>query len=1014
MPKKVLRSIIQAAFPLDLRVEIELISRNRSLTKPQKKEKIILALKKYGITDFTQLGPGTNRYTIRYCGFVFKFATDSEGRMDNKTEFKMAKRLYPDVIQCNEITENGTILVCEYIQMYENYGEMYAHKDKILKILQEISTVFFIGDVGISQKNYANWGSRVGSDKPVCLDFAYIYEVSSNLFICKKCKTNTMLVPTQDFNGLYCPNPQCGQTYTFEELRGQISNKVHLESIGDLSEEGYLMTEPTQLVELDTQRSNYLLLDRKSKKKDKEVKEKTDDMSGFFDHFTCNCNMLQEQEESKMKEELIMSNAKRKIEKILEAIPFDEDRGVFEPTDGPIIEAVPIDDDSVEDTVVAETVEEPTPVMSCDLDDFEDETISEEEIQDAKEIVEDVMKGQPSLHDIISAAEEEIQDTNEVYDHEEAEGYEATIGEEAEVELEAWGDYPEGNVVAPFEEDVPDVVEEENSNSDVIEPEEEVEEELSVEEENKVFEKVDDSNELSKEFIYNIKSAISRLANVIGLSIKENKMYYQIMPNLKNKHVLEENFYTEIQNAVYKSLIFFIGIKEEKVYHKDKPGYQLIWQTPDNLYDESIYPTLKFIDRFFTNEDLTDLPPMEILENYISIYDDYQGISEDWIKCLVKRINTKIPIDQTGIVIITNFIKKYWCVKKAAPTPTPEPPKNPPMESKEVIKEESEEPAMETPIEDHNVSDEELAAFGASIIHDILGDPEEDEDDSYKEYEDDDDEEEDESTGVGISIHMDEYGDIVTICASTPWQDINIPIYCNLENIDPNIKEKNNNINGDWNWLQCIPPSLLFYAEDNTANINEWIKDNDSTTDNCKIICFGKSKEKPGKVIMGFYLWSGIIAIKDDGEPVRLTSGDIIKKALRAINPVVNPYTNLSYRTRALKNKTEILSEEYVRDWINGGMVDEIDLDNMKDDYNDLIEKEAEEVVEDRSWMSKAVASSPISEEDFEMARQRIHEYEETTSHASTTPTPTPKKEVKKEDKSSGGMTIPVIQRKAK
>ncbi len=153
---KVLRSLIHERFPLDLRVDIEVLSRRRDITNAEKQEELILLLRKYELNDIVQLGSGTNRYALKLGGFVIKFATDSDGKIDNLKEFKMAKRLYPNVVKVYEVSENGTILVCEYIQPFSSYPEMMKYQDKIRTILTNMSAVYLIGDVGLTEKNYSN------------------------------------------------------------------------------------------------------------------------------------------------------------------------------------------------------------------------------------------------------------------------------------------------------------------------------------------------------------------------------------------------------------------------------------------------------------------------------------------------------------------------------------------------------------------------------------------------------------------------------------------------------------------------------------------------------------------------------------------------------------------------------------------------------------------------------------------------------------------------------------------
>lgn len=272
---KTLRSLIHEKFPQDLRVKFELLSRRRDLVNKEKQEELLKLLREYNIQGIVPLGPGTNRYAFKIDGFVVKVATDHDGKIDNMKEFKMAKRLYPYVSKTYEISTNGTLLVAEYIQPFESFTEMCRYAEEIREILGKLASVYLIGDVGISPVNYSNWGLRVGTNDPVCLDFAYVYEVSSELFICRQCKTNSMLVPNKDFTKLYCSNPSCGKEVLFESIRGRIGNDEHNHEIGDLTKEGYELSDSNVFTELDESRSNYLAKHKKDKKKKETASEES-------------------------------------------------------------------------------------------------------------------------------------------------------------------------------------------------------------------------------------------------------------------------------------------------------------------------------------------------------------------------------------------------------------------------------------------------------------------------------------------------------------------------------------------------------------------------------------------------------------------------------------------------------------------------------------------------------------------------------------------------------------------
>jgi hypothetical protein len=237
-------------------VELEYLSKWRAPTNKQKVDELITLLHKYKVDNVVKLGLGTNRYGFKLDGFVVKFALDQDGKIDNFKEFKMAKILYPYVIKVYEVTESGTLAVAEYIQPFDTYAEMCQHRESIKRILVDISSRYLIGDVGISSDNYGNWGLRIGSNTPVCLDFAYVYEVSSSLFACNHCKPNVTLIPTDEFSNLICP--KCKVIHSFSSIRARIGNDLHRHEIGDLSDEGYKISSSNVLTELDVEKSFYV------------------------------------------------------------------------------------------------------------------------------------------------------------------------------------------------------------------------------------------------------------------------------------------------------------------------------------------------------------------------------------------------------------------------------------------------------------------------------------------------------------------------------------------------------------------------------------------------------------------------------------------------------------------------------------------------------------------------------------------------------------------------------------
>lgn len=212
--------------PLDLKQRIGEVSLQKGLRPTTRRDLIIEALSEYNI-DFKNVGTGTNRHIIKYDGFVIKIALDKEGVADNKQEWVMSDKLYPHVAMACEISEGGHMLVAEYCPAFSTFFEMSTHPE-IKEILREWSKQYLIGDIGIIDKNYANWGIN-SNGEAVCIDYAYIFPVGMEVFTCIcGCKVMTM---DSSFSKYKCT--QCSREYSDAELRMTISQSERLSMFND-------------------------------------------------------------------------------------------------------------------------------------------------------------------------------------------------------------------------------------------------------------------------------------------------------------------------------------------------------------------------------------------------------------------------------------------------------------------------------------------------------------------------------------------------------------------------------------------------------------------------------------------------------------------------------------------------------------------------------------------------------------------------------------------------------------
>lgn len=260
MTKK--RSLIQNYFSMELKDEIFKVTLEHILDNNEKGKIIKDLLTKYNV-PYTSLGSGTNRMAVLIDGYAVKIGLDKDGMIDNRREFLYTRELQPYVVKVYECTQNGLLAVTEYVSIF-TLDDFHNYQEDMREILSEISNFFLIGDVGITGKNYVNWGLR--NDGTICiLDFAYIYSVKYKLFVCT-CDDESILNYDKDYNVLICPH--CGKKYRFAEIRKRITAKNQEDEIGDIRRLGYNITKPEELVPVNPDFENIKPEKKKKKKVD--------------------------------------------------------------------------------------------------------------------------------------------------------------------------------------------------------------------------------------------------------------------------------------------------------------------------------------------------------------------------------------------------------------------------------------------------------------------------------------------------------------------------------------------------------------------------------------------------------------------------------------------------------------------------------------------------------------------------------------------------------------------------
>ena len=165
---------------------------------------------------FVEIGCGTNRIAFRKHNYVFKVALDERGFIDNISEYKRSIEFPQYFMKVYETTRE--ILVCEYCELIsEEY--FIAHRSEVRTILEILSNYYVMDDVGLTTKNFCNWGIRTlpsGKEVMVLIDNAYFYPMRNVSMI--TCQCGGRIAPSDDFTYYRCKNSACAMSYSVAEI----------------------------------------------------------------------------------------------------------------------------------------------------------------------------------------------------------------------------------------------------------------------------------------------------------------------------------------------------------------------------------------------------------------------------------------------------------------------------------------------------------------------------------------------------------------------------------------------------------------------------------------------------------------------------------------------------------------------------------------------------------------------------------------------------------------------------
>lgn len=241
--------------PDDAKLELYNITKDFTISDDNEKaEKISAIMEPLG---FVEIGCGTNRIAFRKHGYVFKVALDERGIIDNTSEYQSCidfPQYFMKVYEALTIDEpcinsdgklckksSTEVIVCEYCELVsEDY--FIAHRNEVKAILGVLSNYYIMEDIGLTTKNFCNWGIRTlpnGEERMVLIDNAYFYPIKNAEMI--TCSCGGKIMPTEDFTGYRCTNSACAMHFSAAELLNMSKHNYdseYSEAIKIISEDG--------------------------------------------------------------------------------------------------------------------------------------------------------------------------------------------------------------------------------------------------------------------------------------------------------------------------------------------------------------------------------------------------------------------------------------------------------------------------------------------------------------------------------------------------------------------------------------------------------------------------------------------------------------------------------------------------------------------------------------------------------------------------------------------------------
>lgn len=199
--------------------------------------------------NFSRYHIGTNRIVYRHLydpTFLIKIGLDRIGISDNKAELRNQQILKPFVPKVYEVSQCGTVQLCERVYPFTKKEDFIRNGKKIFDTIQYLlgGDKFILEDIGTNF--FMNWGYR-NNFGPVFLDYPYLYVRNADRMKCiAKTKEGDQLCGgtidyDEGYNELKCT--KCGQRYAAKDVGSDPSYVFkRLKNNSVLRKDGFMMT----------------------------------------------------------------------------------------------------------------------------------------------------------------------------------------------------------------------------------------------------------------------------------------------------------------------------------------------------------------------------------------------------------------------------------------------------------------------------------------------------------------------------------------------------------------------------------------------------------------------------------------------------------------------------------------------------------------------------------------------------------------------------------------------------